>query len=416
MPLLTNRGVWLPDRKKPAADRPIEDLAAVARVLLPLSFGGEEAKSVLHSYATVLHGQAIATPKKKTGVSAVSSVTGVAGEEVTLLHPVYGKLRCVALDCMDIRRPVPTEKTDVSAVSAAGVIESARTCAVLDELDGLYLYKKLQQWTEEGCDVLVGDAVENQPYGSAAWEVLNESVEQVFFGLQLAARALGVENFHLATQPLPQNHRRALCQRLGDEKKLFTVRKKYPAVSYTEKPLGKRVRRIGVQALLALYRAVAFHEAHTSCVVTVAGEAVATPRNLRVPFGTPASELLRQCGLAADPTRIIYGDIMTGYVAETADAPILAGVTCLLAITEPDPQPADVCVGCGRCVQVCHAGLMPSAIMQAIRLGQTDRLAPLHAEECDGCGACAVMCPAGLDLAAQIAAVGETVKEANKNE
>ena len=133
--------------------------------------------------------------------------------------------------------------------------------------------------------------------------------------------------------------------------------------------------------------------------VTVAGDAVATARNLRVPFGTPATELFRLCGLAADPTLLLFGDMMTGQAVSDPDTPILPGVTCLLALCQPE-RPADgVCVGCGRCVQVCHAGLMPEAILQLCEKGATDQLAPLHPEDCDGCGACSAVCPAGRELA-----------------
>lgn len=406
MALVTRRGVHLPSLKKPAAGRPIEEMTTLSRVYLPVAYRGES-RPVLHRYTSVLLGQAIAQPVASGGAPVLSSVSGVYTDRQTLPHPIYGETDCLVMDCMEIRRPAPAAPENTETLTPAQIVDIARQQAVIDELDGRYVFEKLQEWAAGGCDVLVGDGVENQPYASAAWGVLNESVEQVYGGLCLAARAIGAECCHLAVQPLPGDHRRALRQRLGDDKKLFIVRGKYPAVAYTTRPLGRRVCRIGVQALLALWRAAALHEPHTTCVVTVAGDAVSTPRNVRVPFGTPATALFRLCGLAADPTLILFGDVMTGRAVEDPETPILPGVTCLLALCDPPRPAAQVCVGCGRCVQVCHAGLMPEAIMQRLEKGVADQLASLHPEDCDGCGACSAVCPAGRELSGHIAAIGQ---------
>lgn len=410
MTLFPRRGLRLPSLKEPAAGRAVEEVESLSRVYLPLSYGGKTRLN-LHRYASVLCGQTVAKTTGKKGVPILSSVSGVYTEQKTFSHPVYGEIACLVMDCMDVRRPAPSERADVTALSAADIIDVARQCAVIDELDGRYLCDKLQEWAAEGCDLLVGDAVENQPYACAAWAVLNESVEAVFEGLALAARAVGAAEYHLAAQPLPADHRRALRQRLGGDDKLFIVRSKYPAVAYTAEPQGKAVRRIGVQALLALFRAAAFGEPHTTCVVTVTGEAVATPRNLRVPFGTPACELLRLCGLSADPTVLIFGDLMTGTAVTEDTLPVLAGVTCLLALVDPPRPAAEVCIGCGRCVQVCHAGLLPCAIVDRLEKAQNDYIQALHAEECDNCGACSAVCPAGRELAMQIATVAKVIAE-----
>ena len=410
MSLFPPRGLRLPSLKEPAAGRAVEEPDTLTRVYLPLSHG-EKTRLSLHRYASAVCGQTVAKPVGKKTVPIISSVSGVYTEQKTFSHPVYGETTCLVMDCMDIRRPAAGERADVTALSAEKILEAARQCAVVDELDGRRLYDKLQEWAAEGCDVLVGDAVENQPYACAAWAVLNESVEDVFEGLTLAARVVGAATYHLAVQPLPADHRRALRQRLGADEKLFQVRNKYPAVAYTAAPQEKTVRRIGVQALLALLRAAAFGEPHTACVVTVSGEAVATPRNLRVPFGTPASALLRFCGLAADPTVIVFGDLMTGVAVTDEEMPIVAGVTCLLALVDPPRPAADVCVGCGRCVQVCHAGLLPEAIVQRLEKAQNDYIKALHAEKCDNCGACSAVCPAGRDLAMSIANVAKVIAE-----
>jgi electron transport complex protein RnfC len=80
-------------------------------------------------------------------------------------------------------------------------------------------------------------------------------------------------------------------------------------------------------------------------------------------------------------------------------------------LVDPPRPAADVCVGCGRCVQVCHAGLLPEAIVQRLEKAQNDYIKALHAEKCDNCGACSAVCPAGRDLAMSIANVAKVIAE-----
>lgn len=133
---------------------------------------------------------------------------------------------------------------------------------------------------------------------------------------------MGAAAYHVAVC-LPGDRRRSLQQRLGEEH-LFQVRRRYPVDRYAPSSLlrpGPLLRRIGVQALLALYRAAAFGEPQTACVITVAGDAVATPQNLLVPFGVPIREVLAHCGLREDPHYLILGDLMTGRTAPSDELP-----------------------------------------------------------------------------------------------
>ena len=408
MALVTRNGIRLPDLTQPAAGRPVEQPEEIARVILPLSFGAP-AGAALGRYASVLAGQRISKPVKGEGVPVLASVSGVYAEEKTLSHPVYGERACLVLDCMDLRRPAPEGEKDPAALTPDRILQSARDCAVIDGLDRTPLADKLAAWRGE-TDLLVGDGVEMEPYSCAARAVLGESVEQVYGGLELAARAVGAEHFHLAVGPLPGNLYRSLAQRLGGADRLFTVRSKYPTDAYTKKPRGKRLHRIGVQALLALYRAAVYGEPHLTGVVTVAGDAVATPQNLRVPFGTPAETLWRYCGLSAEPTLRLFGDLMTGRPVESGEIPVWPGDACLLALTDPPRPEPEVCVGCGQCIHACHRGLAPVSILRGADRGGVAAAARWHPEECDGCGACAAVCPAGIELTQRILTLKKEVE------
>ena len=77
--------------------------------------------------------------------------------------------------------------------------------------------------------------------------------------------------------------------------------------------------RLGVQACRALYEALVFNHPQIDCVVTVAGDCVSNPRNVRAPFGTPVEHLLNFCGLSDQPEYVIIGGAMTGLAIQSSD-------------------------------------------------------------------------------------------------
>ena len=53
---------------------------------------------------------------------------------------------------------------------------------------------------------------------------------------------------------------------------------------------------------------------------------------------------------------------------------------------------------CGRCVDVCPLGLVPTRIALASRKGDWDLAQRYHIKVCMECGCCAWVCPAQLPL------------------
>lgn len=76
-------------------------------------------------------------------------------------------------------------------------------------------------------------------------------------------------------------------------------------------------------------------------------------------------------------------------------------------MTSRKTVPFHPCIGCGRCAQVCHAGLLPYEIIRRLENMHYERLTSLHPEECDGCGACSAVCPAGREVAQRVLEAGE---------
>lgn len=404
------RGVRIPHDKEPAASRDILTLAPAGPVLAPLCYGEAETSLPVAAAGAAVHkGEPLGLPREEDAVPAFATVDGTLSEVRSLNHPVFGTVACAVLEPHPEagQKPPsshgrkPSEPADTDAI-----IHAAHQAGIIDEIDGVPLYVKLTAWRDRAPQALVADGTEGEPYCSAAWAVLNEAAEEVYQGLQLAGRAVGTKRLHIGVL-LPAARRRALASRLK-EGVLLQARSKYPVDRLVPLPPGAHECRVGVQACLALWRAVQLGEAHTSCVLTVAGDAVANPQNVRVPFGTTAKEILHTCGLSSDPQYVIFGDAMTGVAIDQLELPVLPGITCLLALTNRQAPKLRPCMGCGRCVKVCHAGLLPYEIVRRLENMHYERLESLLPGECDGCGACSHVCPAGRDVTAKVLEAKQT--------
>lgn len=404
MSKFTKRGVALPNLKEPAASRPIVNITELPQVIVPLvAADGSSCRPAVGRYETLLRGDTLGLPEKGKGYLISSPVTGILSDLRKMTHPLLGDVTCAVIDCM-VTGGEQYSKKSTSKMSPADIIGAARQAGIVDELDCLPLALKLEKWKKEKAVYLVADGSEQEPYSSSAWAVINELGEQVSEGLELAARAVGAEEAQIAVR-LPFMRRHELLKRL-EGKPILSVRGNYPA-SIPPKS-GETLCVLGVQACLALYHAASQGEKQNTCVVTVAGDAVANPQNVRVPIGTTVENVLHFCGLSENPQYVVLGDAMTGTTITQTDISILPGINCILALASRPQPPTRTCIGCGRCVHACHADLLPFEIVRRLDNMQYERLPSLLPDACDGCGACSYVCPSGLDVAAKVLEARET--------
>ena len=411
------QGIHLTFEKKPAILLPTTPLTDVKQLCLPIAFPTTAAvRRTAFLYDTVRPGTPLSEVEGEPFSAVRSSVTGVISGDREIAHPLSGDLSCVVIDSVE-EAETPTVAPAEAVITAESILEAVAQAGVIDELDGVPLVLKLRDWQEHGCDFLIGDAVEIQPYSCSGWATLRSHAEEVLDGLSLAAGCVRACGYHVAACLSPAR-RRSLALRIGKER-LFQADARYPVkepvrrAKYRGEHTAAKtdvVCRIGVQACLALSRAVRLQQPHTHTVLTVAGDAIKNPQNLLVPFGTSVQEVLARCGLLCDPTQLILGDLITGVSALTQDVPVLPGMTCVLAFATEQKKVGTprTCIGCGRCAQICHAGLLPFEIFRRYENLHDERLTTLAASDCDGCGACSYVCPCGLELAAVVQEAAHT--------
>lgn len=287
-------------------------------------------------------------------------------------------------------------KPDV--LTPAGIIDIARQANIIDERDGKLLAEKLTACRKYKCSLLVGDAVDDEPYISSQINPLLKNQRLAAEGLKFAQRAIKAEEACFAVYKNLTDLEIKIPKTIL-EFPVKRIRGRYPAEYQAASQYPADSVLIGVGALLHLARAIFFNKPQTTAFVTVAGNCIGNPTNLEVSLGMTIAQVLERCGLIDDPGRVIIGGSMTGIsLIDTENTLITPTTRAVLAFKEDFKEQHFSCIGCSRCVQVCPKGLNPNALYHSIQYKRYDIFRTLDAQMCIGCNTCSYMCPAKLNL------------------
>ena len=91
---------------------------------------------------------------------------------------------------------------------------------------------------------------------------------------------------------------------------------------------------------------------------------------------------------------------MMGFAIGDLDTPITKGTLAITALTTTDvARPHETpCIRCGRCVDTCPMGLVPSKLALASRVRQWEVVERYAITACMECGCCEYVCPASVPL------------------
>ncbi len=135
--------------------------------------------------------------------------------------------------------------------------------------------------------------------------------------------------------------------------------------------------------------------------LTVSGLGINNPKNLIVPVGTPLSDVLDYCGGVKDnAVKVVVGGPMMGVTQYDFSAPIMKATSGILVLTkeEVNEHQETPCLKCGKCIEACPLGLMPTKLARYSQLEKLDEAEELDISVCMECGTCAFTCPANIPL------------------
>jgi len=265
-------------------------------------------------------------------------------------------------------------------------------------------------------EYLVINGVECEPFLTADHSLMMDRTEEIFSGIQLLMRGLGVDKAIVGIENNKPDAIEKMNQVIqGSNVTVQGLKVKYPqggekqliqALLRREVPSGGLPIDVGVVVFnvgtaLATYEAVMKDRPLISRVVTVTGKELKDPSNFLARIGTPISVLIEKAGGLPDSTaKVINGGPMMGKAVSTLDVPVVKGSSGILLISEAEASRREVkpCIRCTKCVTVCPMGLEPYLLMSLSEKSLFERMEPEKVMDCIECGSCSYTCPSSRPL------------------
>ncbi len=267
-------------------------------------------------------------------------------------------------------------------------------------------------------EYFVVNGVECEPYLTADHRLMLERAEQIIKGIRIISKIVEPEKIAIGIEINKPDAIEAMekaAAAAGIPLDVVPLKVKYPqgdekqllkAITGREVPSGALPLDIGcvvsnVGTVHAVYEAVVFNKPLIERVLTVTGGAIENPQNLKVRIGTPISSIIEECGGFKEvPEKVVVGGPMMGFTIYDLDTPVIKGTSGILALTSAEIHGAKrtPCISCGRCIEACPMGLIPTTLFKYIDHGDYTEASDLGLMDCKECGSCGFICPARIPL------------------
>jgi electron transport complex protein RnfC len=305
---------------------------------------------------------------------------------------------------------------DFDQVTSKEIVDIVREAGVVGMGGAAFpTHVKLSPPPDKKIEYVVINGAECEPYLTSDHRDMLENADEIIDGLKLTLKIFGLKEGYIAIETNKPDAIRLMTNQANKETDykihVVAVKTKYPqgsekhlikSVTGRSVPPGKLPMDVGVvvnniDSCAAIARAVLKGLPVISRIVTVSGDSIAVPQNLRVPIGTSFEYLVQACGGFKKPAaKMIMGGPMMGVALSSLDTPVLKGSSGLLAFSEAmvPERIEQSCLRCGKCVAGCPMKLLPNIMKEAIVRNDMDKLAKLNVLDCIQCGSCAYVCPA----------------------
>lgn len=356
-----------------------------------------------------------------TAISDIKLANGRVSQAVTITSD--GEMQYLGT----LTPPTVTNKQELlAAVRASGLVGLGGA--------GFPTHVKLNVPADKNVDTLIVNAAECEPYITVDYRECLKHSEEIIDGVYKIAEILGIKSVVIAVEDNKPEAIKILKQvadsdiERGNLVRLMTLKSRYPQGAEKMMVLsvtGRKVPEGGLPAdvgcIVMNVASVAFLSRYLktgrpliSRSVTVSGDCIKTPKNVRVPIGTSIKDIIEFCdGFTEEPAKILSGGPMMGQAIVDTDIPLIKSNNAVLALSKKavKAKPENACIRCGRCHAACPMSLIPTKIEKLTALRDAEGLKAAGVSVCMECGSCAWSCPAGKPLVQYMRLAKEIMRE-----
>ena len=431
-------GVHPYDGKELSKAKAVEVYRPTGDLVYPLSQHiGAPAKAVVKKGDTVLRGQMIAEAGGFVSAPIYASASGTVKAIEKHRVAVGDMVDSIVIENDGAFTEVEyTPAADVSALSREEIMKKIQDAGIVGMGGaGFPTHVKLSPKEPEKIDYIIANCAECEPYITADYKRMMDYPELVIEGMRIilsmfdhAKGIFGIEDNKpdaiAKLTELTKNEPRMEVMSLqtkypqGSERQLIYATT-HRAINSTMLPADAGCIVDNTETLVAIARAVKDGVPLMERMVTITGDAVATPGNFLCPTGTSFDELIAAAGgFSTEPEKIVSGGPMMGFAVMTTDFPVTKTSSALLCFKE-DPVTKvkeSACINCGRCVEGCPSRIVPSRLADFSEHNDMEQFEAWNGLECVECGSCTFICPARRNLAQSIRAMKKTVIAAKRSQ
>ncbi|MEK6264270.1 MAG: electron transport complex subunit RsxC [Clostridium sp.] len=422
MGLLTfKKGIHPNDRKDLSMHKAIQDLLPKGNLVFPMAQHiGAPCDPLVKKGDRVLVGQKIGESKAFVSAPIYSSVSGTVKEVAQRLHTNGTMVMCVIVENDNTYEEVLTNvpNPDYEKLSKNELVAIIKNAGIVG-MGGAGFPTHIKLTPPEGkeIDSIIINAAECEPYLTCDYRMLLEKTNEIAEGLKIVLQMFPSVKGYIAIENNKPDAIAAMekATKGMDNVQVTTMVTKYPqgaekqliyAITGRELPSGKLPADVScivqnVDTVYEIYNAVVNGKPLTERVLTVTGEAIKEPLNLRVKFGTSISEVIEAAGgFKEDPVKVISGGPMMGMALSSLDIPVIKGTSGILCLTKDQAklEEESSCIRCGKCMSVCPMFLNPTKLSSLVLRGDYENFEKLHGMDCIECACCSFACPAKRHL------------------
>ncbi len=409
-------GIHPPDKKELSANRPITEVPPPLRVVIPLSQHlGAPCKPVISINQDVKKGEMIG---EATGFVSAPVHSSVSGKVIAIgeFPNAMGRMVTSVVIENDQKEEwsILKDNPDYITLSPDEMKEKIKNAGIVGMGGAAFpTVVKLSPPKEKPIDTVILNGSECEPYLTGDYRLMIEKSGEIIKGLAILMKVLGVNRGFIGIEDNKPDAVMAMREAVKDHNNIEVcpLPTKYPQgaekmliksltgreVPPRALPMDVRVVVHNVGTSLAIYEAVRYGKPLIERVVTVTGEGINEPKNLMVKIGTLVSHLIEECGgLRDENAKVISGGPMMGFAVSSLDIPVTKGTSGIVVLSEQEIVHAEdfgPCIRCGRCIDICPMGLMPSMLSIYAEKGFFEGAKEYNLFDCFECGSCAFVCP-----------------------